>query len=111
MITFINTKLAKVWKQKTGTIIEYAGLYNTRETYELVPKEVVVLTVGIDVQADDRIEYTVIGYTEDSQRYFFEHIKINGDTSLPHTQKGSPYLELEKHMRKTYKNRKDNYAI
>lgn len=61
---FVNTMLGETWRER-GETPDWEALFNRREEYPLghVPKGVVFLTMGIDVQKD-RLEYEVVGWGE-----------------------------------------------
>lgn len=81
MITFTNTILAETYKTK-GDIPEWNNLYNRREQYELNKpnKEVVFITVGVDVQKD-RLELHIMGWCERKISYSIDYRSILGETS------------------------------
>ena len=59
---FVNLTLGEVWEQQAGDKIDDSELMETREHYDAeVPDDVLVLTIGADVQ-DDRVEYGVVGW-------------------------------------------------
>jgi phage terminase large subunit GpA-like protein len=59
---FINTVLGETWALQ-GEAPEWQRLYDRREDYRIgtVPKGVLFLTAGVDVQ-QDRIEIEVVGW-------------------------------------------------
>jgi phage terminase large subunit GpA-like protein len=61
---FTNTLLAEGWS--TPSMVDEGALAARAEEWDLdhIPKEVLVLTAGGDVQ-DDRVEFTVCGWTRD----------------------------------------------
>lgn len=95
--TFKNTQLAETWAE-SGEKPDHMRLYERRETYpqNTIPKGVVFLTVGADVQKD-RIEYEVVGWTKDKRSYSIDYQTIMGQT---HTSE--PWLELDKLLNRTW---------
>ena len=78
--TFINTFLAETWEELEATIDGHY-LESRREAYKGdIPKGVLVLTCGIDVQAD-RIEAELVGWGLDEECWGIEYKVIYGDPS------------------------------
>lgn len=96
--TFVNTTLGETWIEK-GEAPEWRQLYDRAESYEhgAVPtNEVLLLTAGIDVQAD-RLVYEVVGWGGDLQSWSIEAGVIPGDTSKPET-----WAEADKLLSRTF---------
>lgn len=76
---FKNTILAETWEEK-GEAPEWERLYERREDYSpmVVPQDVCFLTAGADVQKD-RLELTVWGWGYGAQRWYIDHIVLEGD--------------------------------
>ena len=78
--TFINTFLAETWEELEATIDGHY-LESRREAYKGdIPRGVLVLTCGIDVQAD-RIEAELVGWGLDEECWGIEYKVIYGDPS------------------------------
>ena len=78
--TFINTFLAETWEE-LETTIDGHYLESRREAYKGdIPKGVLVLTIGVDVQAD-RIEAELVGWGLDEECWGIEYKVIYGDPS------------------------------
>lgn len=79
--TFWNTVLGRSFAEKTDTP-PWENLYNRRETYGIgtVSKDVVFITMGIDVQGD-RLEMEVVGWCEGKESYSVEYVVLYGDTA------------------------------
>ena len=78
--TFINTFLAETWEE-LETTIDGHYLESRREAYKGdIPKEVLVLTAGVDVQAD-RVEAELVGWGLDEECWGVEYKVIYGDPS------------------------------
>jgi phage terminase large subunit GpA-like protein len=83
--TFVNSGLGETWVEK-GEAPEWQRLYQRRETYELgvVPRGTLVITAGMDVQAD-RLIYEVVAWADDFQSWGIEADIIMGDTAKEET--------------------------
>jgi phage terminase large subunit GpA-like protein len=79
--TFINESLGETWVDKSATP-EAEGLLARRESYssESLPPEVLLVTMGTDVQ-DDRLETTIWGWGAEEEAWRIEHIVLRGDPS------------------------------
>lgn len=79
--TFVNTVLGLTWKEE-GEAPPWENLYNRRELYvQNKPcKEVMFITVGVDVQKD-RIELEVVGWCKKKRTYSIDFRVILGDTA------------------------------
>jgi len=94
---WVNTELGEPWIEQ-GESVDFEVLYNRREYYAYdVPKDVLVLTAGVDVQ-DDRFELEVVGWGENKVSWGIEYKVIHGNTALPET-----WDRLDQHLLKTYK--------
>jgi phage terminase large subunit GpA-like protein len=82
MIAFVNTILGEAYEDRGGAP-EAGALAKRRETWAAqVPKQVGVLTAGVDVQ-HDRIELTVVGWGIGQESWQVSHHRIYGDTDEP----------------------------
>jgi phage terminase large subunit GpA-like protein len=79
--TFVNTSLAESWED-IGERVEGSMLYSRREDYEVAPAEVVVVTAGVDIQAN-RIEVDRFGWGLKEQCWGLGKIIIHGDPTGP----------------------------
>ncbi|SFI08353.1 phage terminase large subunit family protein [Albimonas pacifica] len=80
---WVNTALGETWEDQGGEMIDPGGLLARREAFgDEVPADVVLLTAGVDVQAD-RIEAQVVGWGAGEQSFVLEHVIIWGDPSGP----------------------------
>lgn len=78
---FVNTVLGEVWKEKVivpeyERLFERAGGYRTGE----VPKDVCIITCGVDVQ-QDRLELEVVGWGVGLRSWSIDYRVLPGDTS------------------------------
>lgn len=82
--TFVNTYLAEPWEEDTHTI-EYDHLYDRREIYESeLPHGVILLTAGVDVQAD-RLECEVVGWGLNYESWSINYYIIYGNPTHQQT--------------------------
>ena len=81
MVAFTNTVLGETYKQ-AGEAPEWEQLFARRENYPVYapPKDVVLLTAGVDVQAD-RLEVEIVGWCEGRRSYSIDYRVLIGDTS------------------------------
>ena len=94
--TFINTFLAETWEE-LETTVDGHYLESRRESYVGdIPKGVLVLTVGADVQAD-RIEAELVGWGMDEECWGIEYKIIYGDPSQPEIWKQLDKWLLERY--------------
>lgn len=76
--SFINTVLGETFSE-SGDIIKASYLEQRREEYQAeVPKDVVLLTCGVDIQTN-RIEGEVVGWTRDLQTYSIDYSIFMGN--------------------------------
>ena len=76
--TWVNTTLGESWEEKTNDQ-DHEKLISRRIRYECdVPKEVLVLTAGVDVQ-DDRLEVEVVGWGINDVSYGINYKIFYGD--------------------------------
>lgn len=89
--TFLNTALGLVWKDRRvenqkDLLVQrarrYDGLAEDQEIAFDVPREVAVLTAGVDVQ-HDRLEVSLWGWGVGQQSWFVTHEIIHGDPTQP----------------------------
>jgi phage terminase large subunit GpA-like protein len=77
---FNNTSLGVTWEIK-GEGVEEDSLLGRREKYKAqLPKEVVVLTAGVDVQ-DNRLEIEVVGWAKGFESWGIQYHTLFGDPS------------------------------
>lgn len=100
---FVNTVLGETWKEK-GDAPDWQILYQRREAYKTgtVHDQVVFLTAGVDVQKD-RLEVEVVGWSSLKQSWSIEHMVFMGDTALDADEEGSPWVELDRLLSRTWK--------
>ena len=70
---FVNTVLAEPWSDGGG-IIDDAALLSRAKPFglEAIPREVLLITCGVDVQ-DDRLEATIVGWNKAGEIFVLEH--------------------------------------
>lgn len=76
---FVNTLLGEGWEDRDSPRIEPHALLGRREAYDAdVPSTAVVLTAGVDVQAD-RLEVQVLGWGAHLERWVIDWTVVPGD--------------------------------
>ena len=78
---FTNTVLGLVWEEQ-GDVPAWEMLFGRREEYQMnrPPKEVAVLTAGVDVQKD-RLELEIVGWGKGKRSWSVDYRVLIGDTS------------------------------
>lgn len=78
--TFINTSLAEVWKKSDiGESIDDHWLASRAEDFgEYLPDGVLLLTAGVDVQAD-RLEVEIVGWGVDEESWSLAYVTLYGN--------------------------------
>ena len=98
--TFINTTCGEVYEDEYHTKANADELLQraSTETYEqgIPPKEVLILTLGCDVQ-DDRLSMSVIGYGRNEEMYLIDRKVIYGSPSRPELWKQMDEVLLSKY--------------
>lgn len=75
---WVNTSLGESWEEESEVNIEEL-LLKRRQYYNCeVPKNVVCLTCGVDVQ-DNRLEYEIVGWCKEYESYGIKYGVIMGD--------------------------------
>lgn len=99
---WVNTYLGESWEDD-GERLDDFQIASHREDYnaDSIPKEVVFITAGIDVQ-DDRLEMEVLGHGRDSETWSIEYRSIFGDPAS-----GQVWAELDNFLSLTYKTEDD----
>lgn len=79
---WVNTYLGETWEDQGEQVDDYE-LFTRRENWgDVLPKECLLLTAGIDVQ-DDRLEVEVVGWGKDEESWSVDYRTIYGDPSSP----------------------------
>ncbi|MEI9403380.1 phage terminase large subunit family protein [Mesorhizobium argentiipisi] len=96
--TFVTRFLGQGWRDEAETIDENA-LAARAEGFSLdrIPAEVVVITIGVDVQ-DDRLECSICGWSREGECLILGHMVIWGSPDDNET-----WQELEKLLRTRWK--------
>lgn len=81
---FVNTMLAESWEEKSD--LDFDELLAKRRQYYNcnIPKDVVALTMGVDVQ-DNRLEYEIVGWGVGKISWGIKYGILLGDPALPET--------------------------
>jgi phage terminase large subunit GpA-like protein len=75
---FVNTVLAEVWEEK-GESLDPDELIKRCEKYDAeVPKGVLFLSIGVDVQGD-RLELEVVGWGVGEESWSIDYVILSGD--------------------------------
>jgi phage terminase large subunit GpA-like protein len=84
LITFTNTVLAETWEER-GEAPAWEILHGRREPYPqaedgsvLLPRGVLFLTAGVDVQKD-RLEVQIVGWGRGKENWTITHFVLGGD--------------------------------
>jgi phage terminase large subunit GpA-like protein len=95
---FTNTRLGLPW-DAAGEVFDDQELLRRREVYvsSPLPAGAVLLTAGVDVQAD-RLEVEVVGWGRSFESWSIEYRRIPGDPSGP-----GPWKLLDELMAETWK--------
>jgi len=98
---FINSSLAKVWNPYTAptsvTELEKRTYTYLSEKDTILPKKIVLLTAGIDVQ-DDRLEIEIDGWGIDEESWVIDYKIFSGEPALP-----GLWNELDEYLKKRFK--------
>jgi len=80
--TWVNTSLGETWEDQ-GEGIDDGDLITRAENYGIdsIPKDVLLLTAGVDVQ-QDRLEMQIVGWGLDNHSWVIDHIILWGDPIL-----------------------------
>jgi phage terminase large subunit GpA-like protein len=79
---FINTKLGRTY-EVAGESVDDGSLMKRRIVYEAeVPAAALVLTCGMDVQAN-RVECEIVGWGKDDQSWSIDYLIFPGNPALP----------------------------
>jgi phage terminase large subunit GpA-like protein len=97
MQIFVNTELAEVW-EGAGEALPTATLAARAEAYgpDSLPRRVMVLTAGVDVQ-DNRLECQVVGWGTNEESWPIAYHIEHGDPS-----QGDVWRRLDDRLKETY---------
>ncbi len=94
--TFVNTVLGETWTEKGETVNEQL-LMSRREEYKAeVPRRALVITVGVDIQAD-RIEFEAVGWGKKEESWSIDYQILIGDTAQEEV-----WVDLTESLQQTY---------
>jgi phage terminase large subunit GpA-like protein len=79
---FVNTFLGETWEDAGDQVDDYELASRKENWGDALPKEVLLLTAGVDVQ-DDRLEIEVVGWGKDEESWSVDYRQIYGDPSSP----------------------------
>ena len=94
---FVNTVLGESWESAEESA-SAEGLMARMEPYpEWVPHGVLVLTAGVDVQAD-RVEVSVYGWGLNEESWLIDHEVLWGDTAEPPRRDSGIWFDLHTYL-------------
>lgn len=97
-----NTKLAETWEDMAGQAIDPTSLMVRREKWgPELPKQVVILTCGVDVQ-DNRLELEIVGWGRGEESWSIDYHILYGDPSTPEL-----WAQLDEVLSRKYPHSKD----
>ena len=97
-----NTKLAETWEDMAGQAIDPTSLMVRREKWgPELPKQVVILTCGVDVQ-DNRLELEIVGWGRGEESWSIDYHILYGDPSTPEL-----WAQLDEILSRKYPHSKD----
>ena len=91
---WINTALGETWEEKGASDIAPHTLEERSEFWQKIPRDVLVLTAGVDVQ-NDRLEVEIVGWGADRESWSIAYHVLYGDPRLRPGAPGSPWDQLE----------------
>lgn len=106
-IAFTNTKLGECYEADGGDKPDWENIYDRAEDYaeNTLFESVVVITAGVDVQAD-RLEVEVVGWMKGKSSQSIAYIVLHGDTS-----QDDVWSQLTELLNKTWVREGDNAII
>ena len=76
--TWVNTVLGETWEEEGESVAPHV-LMQRREAFDgEIPKAVLALTMGVDVQSD-RLEAEIVGWGEGQESWSLEYLILPGD--------------------------------
>ncbi|MFY9589548.1 phage terminase large subunit family protein [Rickettsia endosymbiont of Halotydeus destructor] len=76
--TWVNTTLGETWEE-AGDSVDETNLLARKENWgNLIPKEIVIITAGVDVQ-NDRLELEIVGWAVGEESWSLGYKVIYGD--------------------------------
>ena len=97
-----NTKLAETWEDMAGQQIDPTSLMVRREKWgPELPRQVVILTCGVDVQ-DNRLELEIVGWGRGEESWSIDYHVLYGDPSTPEL-----WAQLDEVLSRKYPHSKD----
>lgn len=98
--TWVNTTLGETWEDEAERVDE-ASIYARREEYlAQVPREVLVICAGVDVQRD-RLEVEIKGFGLHEETWSIDYRVIYGDPSQPEVWQTLDLLWEERFLHET----------
>jgi len=94
--TFVNTSLGETYEEQGDSVDPSSIMARAYDFGEVIPADVCVLTMGVDVQ-HDRLELELVGWNADGESWSIDYQAIVGDTS-----KAAPWQELTQYIEQTW---------
>jgi phage terminase large subunit GpA-like protein len=76
--TFFNLSLARGWQESVEKVETSALVQRREKYYSMVPRGVLVLTCGVDVQGN-RLELEIVGWGLENESWSIDYVVIEGD--------------------------------
>lgn len=83
---WVNKTLGETWVEKESYVFSGDSFLAWREAYECIPRSVVLLTAGVDVQ-DNRLEVIILGWGKAEECWFIDRTVIHGSPAYASTWK------------------------
>ena len=83
---WVNKTLGETWVEKESYIFDGDSFLTRREAYERIPRGVIFLTAGVDVQ-DNRLEVVILGWGRGEECWFIDKTVIHGSPAYQITWK------------------------
>lgn len=88
-----NQRFGELWRDDDVEVDEHEVL-DARETFDVLPDNVQVVTCGVDVQKD-RVELLAVGWAKDYQSWILDHRIFYGETDK---YTNDPYKQLNDYL-------------
>jgi len=102
---FYNTALGEPWVEGGFALDEKIIEKRCEEWTTAMPEQALILTAGVDVQAD-RIECEIVAWGPGEESWSLEYKVFHGNPDIEEGQEGSPWASLTNHLRKPWEHPK-----
>jgi phage terminase large subunit GpA-like protein len=79
---WVNTYLGETWEEQGESVDDYSIAEHREDWGDLLPREILLLTAGVDCQ-DDRLEVEIVGWGRDEESWSIDYRTLYGDPSSP----------------------------